>query len=166
MEITCYDKYGRVIEKIVQWDVGQSISIEGYDLTSYAPQIHFANANSEKALVVESVFSGGLLSCQVPNSLARENLPIIMYIYDAVGETGKTNTIIKIPVTPRPMPEDVVYTDDVGVISPLRHRDLRKQLKHLLMRQKYRKRMRQRVKVQLSLLLLKLPKVQKKQRLM
>lgn len=117
MEITCYDKYGRVIEKIVQWDVGQSISIKGYDLTSYAPQIHFANANSEKALVVESVLSGGLLSCQVPNSLARENLPIIMYIYDVVGETGKTNTIIKIPVTPRPMPEDVVYTDDVGVIS-------------------------------------------------
>ena len=117
MEITCYDKYGRVIEKIVQWDVGQSISINGYDLTSYAPQIHFANANSEKALVVESVFSGGLLSCQVPNSLARENLPIIMYIYDAVGETGKTNTIIKIPVTPRPMPDNVVYTDDVGVIS-------------------------------------------------
>ena len=117
MEITCYDKYGRVIEKIVQWDVGQSISIKGYDLTSYAPQIHFANANSEKALVVESVLSGGLLSCQVPNSLARENLPIIMYIYDAVGETGKTNTIIKIPVTPRPMPDDVVYTDDVGVIS-------------------------------------------------
>lgn len=117
MEITCYDKYGRVIEKIVQWDVGQSISIKGYDLTSYAPQIHFANANSEKALVVESVFSGGLLSCQIPNSLARENLPIIMYIYDAVGETGKTNTIIKIPVTPRPMPDDVVYTDDVGVIS-------------------------------------------------
>lgn len=117
MEITCYDKYGRVIENIVQWDVGQSISIKGYDLTSYAPQIHFANANSEKALVVESVLSGGLLSCQVPNSLARENLPIIMYIYDAVGETGKTNTIIKIPVTPRPMPDDVMYTDDVGVIS-------------------------------------------------
>ena len=117
MEITCYDKYGRMIENIVQWDVGQSISIKGYDLTSYAPQIHFANANSEKALVVESVLSGGLLSCQVPNSLARENLPIIMYIYDAVGETGKTNTIIKIPVTPRPMPDDVVYTDDVGVIS-------------------------------------------------
>lgn len=117
MEITCYDKYGRVIEKIVQWDVGQSISIKGYDLTSYAPQIHFANANSEKALVVESVFSGGLLSCQVPNSLARENLPIIMYIYDAVEETGKTNTIIKIPVTPRPMPEDVVSVNDPDVIS-------------------------------------------------
>ena len=117
MEITCYDKYGRVIEKIVQWDVGQSISIKGYDLTSYAPQIHFANANSEKALVVESVFSGGLLSCQVPNSLARENLPIIMYIYDAVGETGKTNTIIKIPVTPRPMPDDVVSVNDPDVIS-------------------------------------------------
>ena len=117
MEITCYDKYGRVIEKIVQWDVGQSISIKGYDLTSYAPQIHFANANSEKALVVESVLSGGLLSCQVPNSLARENLPIIMYIYDAVGETGKTNTIIKIPVTPRPMPEDAVSVNDPDVIS-------------------------------------------------
>lgn len=117
MEITCYDKYGRVIEKIVQWDVGQSISIKGYDLTSYAPQIHFANANSEKALVVESVFSGGLLSCQIPNSLARENLPIIMYIYDAVGETGKTNTIIKIPVTPRPMPDDVVSVNDPDVIS-------------------------------------------------
>lgn len=117
MEITCYDKYGRVIENIVQWDVGQSISIKGYDLTSYAPQIHFANANSEKALVVESVLSGGLLSCQVPNSLARENLPIIMYIYDAVGETGKTNTIIKIPVIPRPMPDDVVLANDPDVIS-------------------------------------------------
>ena len=117
MEITCCDKYGRVIENIVQWDVGQSISIKGYDLTSYAPQIHFANANSEKALVVESVLSGGLLSCQVPNSLARENLPIIMYIYDAVGETGKTNTIIKIPVTPRPMPDDVVLANDPDVIS-------------------------------------------------
>ncbi|SCG87908.1 Uncharacterised protein [uncultured Clostridium sp.] len=117
MEITCYDKYGRMIENIVQWDVGQSISIKGYDLTSYAPQIHFANANSEKALVVESVLSGGLLSCQVPNSLARENLPIIMYIYDAVGETGKTNTIIKIPVTPRPMPDDVVLANDPDVIS-------------------------------------------------
>lgn len=117
MEITCYDKYGRVIENVVQWDVGQSISIKGYDLTSYAPQIHFANANSEKALVVESVLSGGLLSCQVPNSLARENLPIIMYIYDAVGETGKTNTIIKIPVTPRPMPDDLAYVNEPDVIS-------------------------------------------------
>ena len=117
MEITCYDKYGRVIEKIVQWDVGQSISIKGYDLTSYAPQIHFANANSEKALVVESVLSGGLLSCQVPNYLAREPLPIIMYIYDAVGETGKTNTIIKIPVTPRPMPDDLAYVNEPDVIS-------------------------------------------------
>ena len=117
MEITCYDKYGRVIEKIVQWDVGQSISIKGYDLTSYAPQIHFANANSEKALVVESVFSGGLLSCQIPDSLVRENLPIIMYIYDAKGDTGKTNTIIKIPVTPRPMPEDVVSVNDPEAIS-------------------------------------------------
>lgn len=117
MEITCYDKYGRVIEKIVQWDVGQSISIKGYNLTSYAPQIHFANANSEKALVVESVLSGGLLSCQVPNSLAREPLPIIMYIYDAVGETGKTNTIIKIPVTPRPMPDDLAYVNEPDVIS-------------------------------------------------
>ena len=117
MEITCYDKYGRVIENVVQWDVGQSISIKGYDLTSYAPQIHFANANSEKALVVESVLSGGLLSCQVPNSLVRENLPIIMYIYDAVGETGKTNTIIKIPVTPRPMPDDLAYVNEPDVIS-------------------------------------------------
>ena len=117
MEITCYDKYGRMIENIVQWDVGQSISIKGYDLTSYAPQIHFANANSEKALVVESVLSGGLLSCQVPNSLAREDLPIIMYIYDAVGETGKTNTIIKIPVTPRPMPDDLAYVNEPDVIS-------------------------------------------------
>ena len=117
MEITCYDKYGRVIEKIVQWDVGQSISISGYDLTPYAPQIHFANANSEKAKVVEPIFSGGLLSCLIPNSLARESLPIIMYFYDAQDKTGKTNTIIKIPITPRPIPEDVMYTDDVGVIS-------------------------------------------------
>lgn len=117
MEITCYDKYGRVIENIVQWDVGQSIFIKGYDLTSYAPQIHFANANSEKALVVESVLSGRLLSCQVPNSLARENLPIIMYIYDAVGETGKTNTIIKIPVIARPMPNDLAYVNEPDVIS-------------------------------------------------
>ena len=40
-----------------------------------------------------------------------------MYIYDAVGETGKTNTIIKIPVTPRPMPDDVVSVNDPDVIS-------------------------------------------------
>ena len=117
MEITCYDKYGRVIENIVQWDVGQSISIKGYDLTSYAPQIHFANANSEKALVVESTLSGGLLSCVIPDSLARESLPIIMYIYDAVGDTGKTNAIIKIPVIARPMPNDLAYVNEPDVIS-------------------------------------------------
>lgn len=57
-EIDCLDSYGNPIEHYTQWDVDQTMKIilngckEGY--LAIPPEVHFANAKSKEALVVNS----------------------------------------------------------------------------------------------------------------
>ncbi len=117
MNITCYDSNGNILDHLTQWDVGQEIRIEGADLSS-VPTFHFFNRKSDRALVVSSVVSEKTITAKIPNVLLQNALPIVACVYYGSGNSqGKTNYTVKIPVVPRPKPNDYEYIENIGYDS-------------------------------------------------
>lgn len=108
-----YSSY--VTESLYQWDINQRLNITGLELTT-APEVHFANANMERAIVRESTISNGTITVTIPNSLLQAPLPIMAYIGIYEGETFKVIESVKIPVIPKQKPTDYVFVDDGGDI--------------------------------------------------
>lgn len=108
-----YNNY--VTESVYQWDINQTLNITGLSLAS-APEVHFANANMERAIVRQSVINKGTISVTIPNSILQEPLPIKAYVGIYEGETFKIIESIKIPVIPKARPTDYVFIDDGGDI--------------------------------------------------
>lgn len=116
-DIICLDKYGNTIRSLAQWDLGQTLYIYN---TNYSPtpMFHYSNQNTEKALVVQAEYHEGVLQCVVPNQLMIEPYPITCYIYIPDGErNGTVVGMFKIPVRPRPEPNEFEYEDNVDIIN-------------------------------------------------
>ena len=117
VKIICYDSDGIPLEKLTQWDMGQTIEIKGVQ-TDQAPSFHFANANSERALVVQSTVQNGALVANIPNILLQEALPILVYVYYRKSkESAKTKYSAMIKVTPRKKPSDYNFKENVEYID-------------------------------------------------
>lgn len=111
-EIDCLDSYGNPIEHYTQWDVDQTMKIilngckEGY--LAIPPEVHFANAKSKEALVVNSTVQGNdTIVVDVPDALLEEEYPLLVYVYlsdrnDASSK--KTIATIEIPIDKRVRP--------------------------------------------------------------
>lgn len=108
-----YNSY--VTDSLYQWDINQTLNIVGLNLTE-APEVHFANANMERAIVRQATINNGAITVTIPNSLLQEPLPIKAYIGIYEGETFKVIEFIKIPVIPKERPTDYVFVDDGGDI--------------------------------------------------
>lgn len=93
-----------------QWDVNQELRICGLDLDA-APEVHFANAVTDPAPVVQSTLDNGVVCAAVPNFLLQQAYTITAYIYVTEKGTERTQHKISIPVLPRPKPADYVYTE-------------------------------------------------------
>lgn len=115
-EVTCIDKYGNTVTNLTQWDLNQTLYIEEHVFTT-APQFHFCNKNSKKALVVQSELKDGILEIDVPNILLTEPYTITMYLYLTEGDSSKTVEFVQIPVRQRPQPDSFEYEDNVVVID-------------------------------------------------
>ena len=116
-DIICLDKYGNTIRSLAQWDLGQTLYIYN---TNYSPtpMFHYSNQNTEKALVVQAQYVEGVLQCVVPNQLMIEPYPITCYIYIPDGErNGTVVGMFKIPVRPRPEPNEFEYEDNIDIIN-------------------------------------------------
>ena len=116
-DIICMDRYNNTVRSLVQWDLDQTLYIYN---TNYPvePAFHYSNQNTDKALVVQSHYVNGVLQCIVPNQLMVEPYPITCYIY--IPETEKGGTVVgmfKIPVRPRPQPDEFEYEDNVDVVN-------------------------------------------------
>ena len=113
----CLDQYGNTIHNFTQWDVNQKliIDIEGYELLN-APQVHFCNKETEKALVVNSSLSANTITASIPNELLRLPYMIYAYIYMTEGSGKRTIAVVRIPVRERKQPNDYTYSDDDNVI--------------------------------------------------
>lgn len=115
--IICYDSKGRTISNFTQWDLDQTITIKGLNL-SKPPLIHFCNKNSTEALSIQSTLNeSGDITAEVPNILLEESLVIEAYIFETDGNAGKTLLTISIPVNAKPKPSDYIYSDNVEYIS-------------------------------------------------
>lgn len=113
VNFNAYNSY--VTDSLYQWDINQKLNITGLELST-PPEIHFANANMERAIVRESVINNGTISVDIPNSILQAPLPIMAYIGVYEGETFKVIESIKIPVIPKPQPTDYKFVDDGGDI--------------------------------------------------
>ena len=113
---SCLDIHGNTINSLTQWDLNQTIYIEEHGFST-APEIHFCNKNSEKALMVMSSIEDGLLKVDVPNQLLIEPYTITLYVYLTEGESKRTVEYTQIPVRPRPMPDSFEYEDNVNIVD-------------------------------------------------
>lgn len=117
--ITCYDSEGYPITHLTQWDIDQTLVVEDSYILEHQgklPNFHFCNKNSKDALVVETKLDEkGRITADVPNILLQQGTPIIAYVYiyglDGLDGYAKSLYTIRLPVRPRPKPDDYMYTE-------------------------------------------------------
>lgn len=98
-----YNAY--VTDTVYQWDLDRELVINGLNLT-VAPEVHFSNANMDKAIVRQSTLKDHIVSVAIPNSLLQEPLPIKAHIGVYEGDTFKVIELVEIPVIPKTRPSD------------------------------------------------------------
>lgn len=123
-EISVYDKYGKQLTHLTQWDKNVVIQIKDASL-SKATNIHFFNCNSKEAMVMSATYKNGALSSQVPNDILTEPHTITGYIWvdettkDTNYETKEHKSVycFRIMVRKRPQPLNQVYEDQKEFIT-------------------------------------------------
>lgn len=116
--ITCLDQDGTPIQNFTQWDMGQSILIDGLTLDK-PPQVHYWNAQSEQAYVDDKVaLVDGKYKSTVPNALLMSAIAIYVAIYpfDSATTSGKTIAQVRLSVNPRPEPADYVFENNIDIV--------------------------------------------------
>lgn len=103
-----YNNY--ITDSLYQWDINQDLVISGLGL-SVAPEIHFANANMDRAIVRQSTIDNDVITVKIPNSLLQEALIIKAYIGVYEEDTFKVVESIEIPVMARKRPLDYIIQD-------------------------------------------------------
>lgn len=109
-----YSNY--VTDSLYQWDLNQDLVINGLNLTT-APEIHFSNANMDRAIVRQSTLEGGVVTVRIPNSLLQEALTIKAHVGIYEGEVFRTVEIVEIPVRAKARPFDYTMSDDDEIYS-------------------------------------------------
>lgn len=110
-----YDTY--VTDSLYQWDLNQVLTVTGLNLTS-APEVHFSNANMDKAIVRQATNVDHIVKVTIPNSLLQDPLTIEANIGIYEGDTFKVVEKVAIPVIPKARPEDYqIQTTDEEIYS-------------------------------------------------
>lgn len=99
-----------VTDSLYQWDLNQILSVSGLNL-SVAPEVHFSNANMDKAIVRQATMSNHVVSVQIPNSLLQDPLTIYAHIGIYEGDKFKIVEKVEIPVIPKERPIDYQIQD-------------------------------------------------------
>ena len=98
-----YNNY--VTDSLYQWDINQLLSVSGLNL-AVAPEVHFSNADMDKAIVRQSVLNKGVVSVLIPNSLLQSPLTIVANIGVYEDNTFKVLETVSIPVKEKAKPTD------------------------------------------------------------
>ena len=105
---SAYSTY--VTDSLNQWDVNQVLRVTGLNLTS-APEVHFSNANTGRAIPAQASLVNHVVSVKIPNSLLQDPHRIYAHIGVYEGDTFKVVELVEIPVIPRKRPEDYQIED-------------------------------------------------------
>lgn len=99
-----------ITDSLHQWDLNQVLEVSGINLAT-APEVHFSNANTDRAIVRQSTMKNRVISVGVPNSLLQDPLRIYAHIGVYEGDTFKVVELVEIPVIPRKRPADYQIQD-------------------------------------------------------
>jgi lysophospholipase L1-like esterase len=105
---SAYSKY--VTDSLNQWDLNQVLQVTGINLVT-APEVHFSNANCDRAIVRQATMENHIISVTIPNSLLQDPLRIYAHIGVYEGETFKVVELVEIPVAARKRPLDYQIED-------------------------------------------------------
>lgn len=100
-----YNTY--VTDSLYQWDLNRDLVINGLGLTT-TPEIHFTNANMDRAIVRQATLEGGIITARIPNSLLQEALTVKAYVGLYEGEEFRTIEVVEIPVIAKARPLDYI----------------------------------------------------------
>lgn len=103
-----YSNY--ITDSLYQWDVNRDLVITGLNL-SVAPEIHFSNANTDRAIVRQSTLASGVVTVRIPNSFLQSALTIKAYVGIYEDDTFKVIETIEIPVIARTKSADYTIED-------------------------------------------------------
>ena len=103
VNFSAYDKY--VTDSLYQWEIGQVLKVTGLNLTK-APEVHFSNANMDRAIVKQAEMVDHVVTVAIPNSLLQDPLRIYAHIGIYEGSTFKVVEKVEIPVIARKRPLD------------------------------------------------------------
>ena len=106
-----------VTDSVYQWDLNRVLSVSGLNL-SVAPEVHFSNANMDKAIVRQATLNNHVVSVKIPNSLIQDPLTIYAHIGIHEGNTFKVVEKVEIPVIRKERPKDYqIETSDEEIYS-------------------------------------------------
>ena len=84
IKITPVDSSGNAVTLLAQWDRGVTIYLSS-DLISDAHPVHFQNARTPEAIVMESTYEDEVLSVEVPDVLLERTYPITGFVFVATA---------------------------------------------------------------------------------
>lgn len=99
-----------VTDSLYQWDINQELSISGLNIST-APEVHFVNANMDRAIVRQATLTNHIVKVAIPNSLLQEPLTIKAYIGIYEGDTFKVIELVEIPIKIRTRPSNYQIQD-------------------------------------------------------
>lgn len=101
-----FNSYGSyVVDSLYQWDLNQKLTVVGLNIAT-APEVHFSNANMERAIVKQATLENQIVTVDIPNSLLQSPLRIYAHIGIYEGDTFKTIEQVEIPIIARKKPFD------------------------------------------------------------
>lgn len=105
-----------ITDSLYQWDINRVLTVSGLNL-SVAPEVHFANANMDKAIVRQATLDKLVVRVPIPNSLLQEALTIKAHIGIYEDGTFKVVEVIEIPVIAKARPADYKLESDEEIYS-------------------------------------------------
>lgn len=109
--------------ELFQWDTGRVLSIYGLPL-SFAPEIHFANAHMNEAIVKRGTLKDGIVTVKIPNVLLEMATPIKVYVCGREDGEFISYYAFTIDVKARTKPADFIAEDDEKIYSYIALEDL------------------------------------------
>ena len=120
IKIVPVDNSGNAVTQLAQWDRGVTICLS-HELISEAHPVHFQNARTAEAIVMESTYEDEVLSVKVPDVLLERAYPITGFVFVSENDdSGRSLLIFEIQVSPRQKPADTVYENTQELESRLR----------------------------------------------
>lgn len=95
---------------LTQWDKGQKLKIS-FENMPKSFQVHFSGRDSDEAVVVDAVTSGGSAVIDIPDEMLIYDTDILAWIYLTGDNSGETIGKVTLYVKPRPRPKG--YIEDL-----------------------------------------------------